>query len=151
MRKVVSFRLDELAIKEARRQAKRRRLRFTRYLEAAVLDDLKQGDAIRSEASATPLMIRVLRVLRDHREELARLGVRHAWIIGSVARGEDRPDSDVDIAVDIDPQLVRDLFAYSRVRRTLEAVVGRPVDIARRDRLRPGVAQAMERDGVVAF
>jgi uncharacterized protein len=49
---------------------------------------------------------------------LEKIGVRHADIFGSVARREERTDSDVDILVDLDPSVVRDLFAYSRGQRT---------------------------------
>jgi predicted nucleotidyltransferase len=37
-------------------------------------------------------------------------GVAHAAVFGSVARGDDRPDSDVDILVDLDPAIVVTVF-----------------------------------------
>jgi predicted nucleotidyltransferase len=52
----------------------------------------------------------IVRILRDHREELCRnYGVRELGIFGSYVRGEQRPDSDVDILVDFDevPSLLR--------------------------------------------
>jgi predicted nucleotidyltransferase len=55
-------------------------------------------------------LVDVLHRLRAHRVELQRLGVRHAAIFGSLARGEDRPDSDADILVEIDREVIRDLF-----------------------------------------
>lgn len=47
-------------------------------------------------------------------------------LFGSVARCEEGPDSDVDILVDLDPEIVDDLFSYSRVQRTLQDLVGWP-------------------------
>lgn len=38
----------------------------------------------------------VIRLLADHRQELARFGVKSLALFGSVARGESRPESDVD-------------------------------------------------------
>jgi len=37
------------------------------------------------------------RILSEIKEELKKNGVRHAFIFGSVAREEDRPESDIDI------------------------------------------------------
>ena len=41
----------------------------------------------------------VIAILRAHRAELEQLGIRHAALFGSVARGTDGPSSDVDVAV----------------------------------------------------
>src|SRR5882757_5994888 len=84
----------------------------------------------------SPVLARILQLLRQNRVDLEKAGIRHAELFGSVARGEDTPNSDVDILVDLDPKLVDDLFAYSRVQRTLQNLVGRPVDIARKGRQR---------------
>lgn len=92
-----------------------------------------------------------LGVIREHQHELTRLGVVHASIFGSVARGNDRPDSDVDVVVEVDPAVVRGLFALGRIQVSLEEWMGRPVDVARRDRLREGVAREVEQEAVHAF
>lgn len=141
--------MEKSSIKAARRRAKQRRIKFTRYFEDLVMNDLRQQSA--PSRPQSPTLARVVRLLRDHSQELADLGVRHAKIFGSVARGEDRPDSDIDILVEVDPKVVDDLFAYSRIRRTLEQLIGRPVDIARHDRLRPAVAEEVEKDNIYAF
>jgi predicted nucleotidyltransferase len=46
---------------------------------------------------------KAIAILRANQEMLRERGVVHAAIFGSVARGDARPDSDVDIMVDIDP------------------------------------------------
>ena len=112
------------------------------------MNDIVEGKAYRK---SQPKALRILRILRAHREDLEKIGVRHADIFGSVARGEERTDSDVDILVDLDPSVVRDLFAYSRVQRTLQDLVGLPVDIARRGRLRDEMKADVARDGINAF
>ncbi len=93
----------------------------------------------------------VLTTLRSHRADLERLGVRRAVVFGSVARGSEGPDSDVDIAVTVDPGRVATLFAHGDIQQHLEGWLGRPVDLARLDRLRPTVAQDVAVDGVDAF
>ena len=89
--------------------------------------------------------------LRAHRKQLEDAGVRHAAIFGSVARGDNRPDSDVDVLVEVDAGRVRSLFDLGHIHSLVEEIIGGPVDVARRDRLRPHVAIEAERDAVDAF
>ena len=145
MREVISFRLDAKAAEAARVRATTKGKKLTAYLEDLVLSDLTAGPKSR------PTLVEVIRLLRSNRAELEKIGIRHAEIFGSVARGEDLPDSDVDILVDLDPAIVRDLFAYSRVQRTLQDLVGRRVDIARRGRTRPELDVELNRDAVHAY
>ena len=145
MREVVSFRLDAETAEAARARATTKGKKLTAYLEDLVLSDLTAGPKSR------PTLVEVIRLLRSNRAELEKIGIRHVEIFGSVARGEDLPDSDVDILVDLDPAIVRDLFAYSRVQRTLQDLVGRRVDIARRGRTRPELDVELNRDAVHAY
>ena len=145
MREVISFRLDAKAAEAARVRATAKGKKITAYLEDLVLSDLTAGPKSR------PTLVEVIRLLRSNRAELEKIGIRHAEIFGSVARGEDLPDSDVDILVDLDPAIVRDLFAYSRVQRTLQDLVGRRVDITRRGRTRPELDADLIRDAVHAY
>ena len=145
MREVMSFRLDAKAAEAARVRATTKGKKITAYLEELVLSDLTAGPKSR------PTLVEVIRLLRSNRAELEKIGIRHAEIFGSVARGEDLPDSDVDILVDLDPVIVRNLFAYSRVQRTLQDLVGRRVDIARRGRTRPELDADLIRDAVHAY
>lgn len=89
--------------------------------------------------------------LKHHQAELQALGVEHATLFGSVARGDDRPDSDIDVMVDVDPAKVRSILAMGRIQVRLERIMGRRVDVARRGSLRPGVAAEAARDAVHAF
>lgn len=93
----------------------------------------------------------VLDVLHDRRPDLERMGVRHVWVFGSVARGEEAAGSDVDLMIEVDDSKVRRLFAYGGIQQSLEHWIGRPVDLARCDRLRPHVAATAVQDGIRAF
>jgi hypothetical protein len=44
----------------------------------------------------------VLQTLRTHQNELRLLGVSHAAVFGSVARGEASANSDIDVLVELD-------------------------------------------------
>lgn len=57
-----------------------------------------------------------------------RYGARRIRVFGSVARGEERPESDVDFLVDFDRGY--DLFAQRLpLARQLSELLGRPVDL----------------------
>jgi predicted nucleotidyltransferase len=45
----------------------------------------------------------VIARLKEAEPALRARGIRSAAVFGSVARGEERPDSDIDILVEIDP------------------------------------------------
>lgn len=55
-------------------------------------------------------------------------GVERLSIFGSVARGDNRPDSDVDILVEMPPKI----FLMSALKDFLEQILHTPVDLIRR-------------------
>lgn len=57
----------------------------------------------------------------------ARRGARNVRVFGSVARGEDRPDSDIDFLVDMEPG--RTLLDLGGLFADLRELLGRPVDV----------------------
>ena len=72
-----------------------------------------------------------LAALRARRDEILRLaarrGVSHIRVFGSVARGEARVDSDIDLLVDFDTShRGLDLFAFAR---EVEELIGHRVDV----------------------
>jgi len=58
----------------------------------------------------------VLRTLRTHESQLRLLGVSHAAVFGSVARGESSADSDIDVLVELDQDRPMGIFAYARLK-----------------------------------
>jgi predicted nucleotidyltransferase len=54
----------------------------------------------------------VLALLRSAELELRARGVRHAGVFGSTARGDNRPDSDVDVLVDFEPAAHVTIYDY---------------------------------------
>ncbi|MBZ5724436.1 MAG: nucleotidyltransferase family protein [Acidobacteriia bacterium] len=63
--------------------------------------------------------------------------VRELSLFGSAARGELRPDSDVDLLVDFLPGARPGLLGLSAMMRELTALLGRPVDLAVKPALKP--------------
>lgn len=76
----------------------------------------------------------VLRLLAEHRDELAEMGVISLAVFGSVARDEAGPDSDVDLLVDIRRPM--GFFQYYAIKEYLERLLGRPVDLVTREALK---------------
>ncbi len=89
--------------------------------------------------------------LATQEADLRRRGVRHLSVFGSVARGEDRADSDVDIAVEIEEGHAFSLIRMEEARLPLEDKLHRPVDLGEIVSFRPKVRAAFERDMVPIF
>ena len=80
----------------------------------------------------------------DIRTILARYGMVDPRVFGSVARGDDRPDSDLDIVVRKTRAV--GLITQARMRREIAEIVGRPVDVVGEDALHGHVRPNVLRD-----
>ena len=60
-------------------------------------------------------------------EAAARHGARNVRVFGSVARGDDRPDSDIDLLVDVEDG--RTLLDVIALEQDLQELLGRRVDV----------------------
>jgi predicted nucleotidyltransferase len=92
-----------------------------------------------------------LSTLHSHEADLRRRGVCHAAVFGSVARGEVRPDSDIDVLVDLDPRQPMGLFEYVRIKLYISELLGGSADVVNRKTLKPLLRDAILRDAVNAF
>ena len=72
------------------------------------------------------------------RRTLRQLGATNVRLFGSVARGDDGPDSDIDLLVDLAPNV--GLFALGRMRSEAERILDAPVDLVPANSLKPDVA-----------
>jgi predicted nucleotidyltransferase len=73
-------------------------------------------------------------------------GATSVALFGSAARGEDRPDSDLDFVVELEPG--RSLLDLIGLGQDLEATFGRKVDIGTRGSLKPHLRASVERDAI---
>ena len=89
-----------------------------------------------------------LRILAEHRAELAALKVKQLRLFGSVARDEAGPDSDVDLLVDFDRPV--GYFHLFRVQAHLEELLGTPVDLVFEDGLKPRIRERVLREAITA-
>ena len=77
--------------------------------------------------------------LANHREKVlalaARRGASNVRVFGSVVRGTDREDSDLDLLIDIAPGM--SLYAYVGLQLDIEDALGVKVDVCTEDELHP--------------
>lgn len=90
--------------------------------------------------------IRILRTLKDN--SASKYGIEAIGIFGSVARGDNTEDSDLDVFVKLSSP---DYFIMSELKEELERCCGCQVDLLRlRPSLRPLLKSRIERDGIYA-
>src|SRR5947199_4288845 len=95
--------------------------------------------------------LEALETLRRSETALRARGVRRAALFGSVARGENRPGSDIDIMVEIDPQAHITVFDYVGLKEYIADLFDGPVDVVSRDGLKPHIRPDVMDDAVYAF
>ena len=69
-----------------------------------------------------------------------------AWLFGSYARGEETPESDVDILVTYDDKANVSLFTIGGMYMDLKQLLGRDVDLVEEGTLLPFAAEGANRD-----
>ena len=90
-------------------------------------------------------------ILRKNADALRARGVTHAALFGSVARDEGRPDSDVDIMIELAPDASLDIFAYVELKDFIASLFTGPVDVVNKDALKPYVRPPATADSIYAF
>ncbi len=88
----------------------------------------------------------MIQVLSEQQQEFRRLGVRSLALFGSVVRGAERPDSDIDILVEFEGKATFD--RYMELKFFLEDLLGRSVDLVTHKALRPILRPSVEREAV---
>jgi predicted nucleotidyltransferase len=115
----------------------------------AVLEDLCRR-ALASESDA-PALAGVIRRLRDHQDELERLGIRQLYVYGSVARGDARPWSDVDLFADLADEERWNIVRWGHALDRLGEILGRRVDFAARRSLPEDVRRRADAEAIAVF
>jgi predicted nucleotidyltransferase len=89
-------------------------------------------------------------LLGDKRQDILRLtarhGARNVRVFGSLARGEARPGSDVDILIALDPE--RSLLDLVALKQDLEDLLGCKVDVVTEAAVSPYIRPQVLQDAV---
>jgi hypothetical protein len=88
--------------------------------------------------------------IRIHWDEILRLarerGARNVRLFGSAARGEDQPDSDLDLLVDMEEG--RSLVDHVALKQDLEDLLGREIDVVTERSLHPRLRDRVLREAI---
>jgi len=91
-----------------------------------------------------------INVLNEHVTEIfEQFGVQKIGIFGSVVRGENTPESDIDILVEFSPGK-KTFDNYFGLKQYLESLFGRRVDLVTTDGLHPYIRKNVLREVVYA-
>lgn len=90
-----------------------------------------------------------LRILRKYKAEVAgEYAISAIGVFGSVARGNEQDQSDVDVVIRLEKP---DLFMLVDIKQALEERLQRPVDlVAYRDNMNPFLKQKIDNEAVYA-
>ncbi len=92
----------------------------------------------------------IRQVLEEKRDDILNIAAKHGAynvrVFGSVARGEDRPDSDVDLLVDV--ETTTSSWFPAGLILDLEQILGRQVEIVTEKGLNPQLREQVLREAV---
>lgn len=106
---------------------------------------------MRREILRTMISYYTRQMLPKLRASLAKQPVSVAWLFGSCSRGEERADSDVDLLVRYIDSDSMSLMSIGRVRKSLEASIGRRVDLVEEGCLLPFAVESANRDKILVY
>lgn len=92
--------------------------------------------------------VEIVKLIQDY---LRREPVERAWLFGSFSRMEERPDSDIDILVDLDHSVPMGLLRYAGMANALESRLGRKVDLVASGSVKPFALPTINRDKVLIY
>jgi predicted nucleotidyltransferase len=93
----------------------------------------------------------VIATLRGHESELRAAGITRLALFGSTARGDDRPDSDIDLLAAFDETRRISLLDVVGMEEKISRMLGRTVELAEEGTLKPRVQKNVEAEAVRAF
>ncbi len=88
----------------------------------------------------------ILDILREHRTDIEKFGVKSLAVFGSVARDQVRPDSDIDILVEFEPPPT--FVRYMDLKFYLEDLLGHRIDLGTPETLKPRIRARVQAEAV---
>ena len=111
--------------------------------DADLRDNVMDGMSMNKE--------QVIAKLREHEPELKAAGIVRLAVFGSVARGDNSPQSDVDLLADFDKTKHYTLLTMGRIESRLADLLGTRVDLSSPEWLKESIRNQVLREAVDAF
>lgn len=92
-----------------------------------------------------------VRIVRDIQDYFQQEPVDRAWVFGSFSRMEERPDSDIDILVELDRSVPVGLLKYASMANELENRLGRKVDLVAQGSVKPYAKESIQKDSILVY
>jgi hypothetical protein len=93
----------------------------------------------------------IIATLRAHAADLRQAGILAARLVGSHARGDATPESDIDLLVDLDPAAGIGLVQLVALERRLSTLLGQKVDLLPTPIESPRLRASVTRDAQPVF
>jgi predicted nucleotidyltransferase len=91
----------------------------------------------------------LIEALKMYDAALRENGVTGLFMFGSRAVGTARPDSDLDLFIDYDPNMkIPNMFRLMQIEENISQALGMPVTITTRNALHPLMRDSIERDAI---
>ena len=88
----------------------------------------------------------ILKRLKADKAKLTKFNIKRLALFGSIARGEEKPGSDIDILVEFEGRSTFD--QYMKLRFYLEETFGSHVDLLTRKGIRQEILPAVEKEAI---
>ena len=93
----------------------------------------------------------IIAKLKEHAPAIKAEGVTKLAIFGSRARGDERPDSDLDVLIEVEADSKFSLLNLSGVALMVEEATGLPAQVTMRRSLEPRMAERIADDVIEVF
>jgi uncharacterized protein len=94
---------------------------------------------------------RAIRTLQENADAIHKLGATALFLFGSAARDEMRPDSDVDVFIDYDPEGPFSFVELVGLHDLLQAKFNRDLDVTTRAGLHHRLKSSIEASSIQVF
>ena len=118
--------------------------------ESLALEALKVAEEKIAYKKSPPLSKeKIIEIMREFLKKDGR--VSKAWIFGSLARGDDKPYSDVDLMVAYSDKASGTLLDYADIKFYLENLIHKKVDLVEVGFVKPFAAKNIEKDKILIY
>lgn len=89
--------------------------------------------------------------LNQLRKHLASTPIKKAYLFGSYARGEETPESDVDILAELDETKTIGMIEFIKIMDDLEDILKRKIDLVTTDGLSPHIKPCIDAEKIMIY